>query len=301
MHMHTKLDQIVEITAVSLLRRQLLGRNNVARVAFGLCAALFPLFAGNAHAEGPLGFGPTNFTENMETDRPDFTEGTQTVDAGHVQFETGYTFGYDTDGGDKTSNTVPELLTRVGLLDDLELRVAWAGYIREERDVEGGGKTVDEGGADLIIGVKKQLYNQYLVIPKTSMILDSGIPVGGDEVSANDTEPEIKLLWSYVLPMDMGLSGNLNAKSPVEDGERFFEFSTSISLDRPLEANTEGFVEYFGFYPNSDSPQDSSTHYLNTGISYALDENLHLDFRIGVGLSKEAQDLFTGIGVSYRI
>ncbi len=55
--------------------------------------------------------------EPLITDRPDFTESTEAVPAGHLQLEAGYTFTFDREGTDRTRHhTAPELLFRIGLV-----------------------------------------------------------------------------------------------------------------------------------------------------------------------------------------
>ncbi|MCH8913289.1 MAG: hypothetical protein IIA33_06935, partial [Planctomycetes bacterium] len=72
------------------------------------------------------------------TDRPDFTESTDAVPRGHFQLEMGYTFTYDREKTDRVrDHTAPEFLLRVGLFDDFELRLGWAGYSWTENLFEG--------------------------------------------------------------------------------------------------------------------------------------------------------------------
>ena len=62
----------------------------------------------------------------METDRPDFSEGTQTVSPGHFQLEAGYLFVFDDENeAQRKQHTIPQILLRAGIIEDLELRLAW--------------------------------------------------------------------------------------------------------------------------------------------------------------------------------
>ena len=58
-------------------------------------------------------------TVSLSGDRPDFTDGTDTVAKGHGQVEAGVEYGFE-------SNTtrLPDALVRLGLNDGLELRIA---------------------------------------------------------------------------------------------------------------------------------------------------------------------------------
>src|SRR5438128_184612 len=71
--------------------------------------------------------GPAPWDEPLSSDRPDFTEASNTVGRGVSQVEMGYTFAYDDGSGSRLyAHSYPELLFRQGLLFDwLEMRVAW--------------------------------------------------------------------------------------------------------------------------------------------------------------------------------
>ena len=67
--------------------------------------------------------------EPLITDRPDFTESTDAIPAGHFQLEAGYTFTYDREHTDRVrDHAAPEFLLRIGVIDDVELRLGWQGY-----------------------------------------------------------------------------------------------------------------------------------------------------------------------------
>ena len=61
---------------------------------------------------GVLAAGADEPSGALESDRPDFTEGTCTIKPGRVQLESGYT--YTREGSAKESHVFPELLLRAG-------------------------------------------------------------------------------------------------------------------------------------------------------------------------------------------
>ncbi len=247
-----------------------------------------PIFVSGVEAE--------ELNVEMETDRPDFTEGTSAITPGHVQIEMGYTFTYDGQN-ERREHVLPEALFRVGLLDGLELRVAEEGWIHEESSNEED----IEGVLDLGVGIKHEMYKQQGRFPSLSFILESSLPTGGSKVSADDLQPELKILWAYDLTTDTSLGGNLNFSSPVEDDERYFEGAASLVLGYGFTPCVGGYLEYFGFYPNHDAPDSISTHYANGGFTYAVTRDIQLDIRMGVGLNDQADDLFFGTGLAVRL
>lgn len=250
---------------------------------------------------------PAALTEPIVTDRPDFTESPETVPRGHVQLETGYTFTYDSELDRRTtSQTFPEALLRVGVTERFELRFGWVGYefVTERFPSEsraGRHITVSDsydGGRDLYLGFKQKFFDQQGLRPNFAIIPAINAPSGSAAFSSGDVDPEIKLAWGYDLTERVALSGNLNFAAPTEEAGRFFQASNSVSLAFALFDGVGAYTEYFGFYPNTRD--GDCAHSLNGGLTWQLTDNLQLDWRAGFGLNEEADDFFTGFGLSVR-
>lgn len=292
----------------------------IQSTALGLCCIAFACNAALAKSESKeqptttqpastniLGLPAAPLTEPLVTDRPDFTESAVTVPWGHLQLETGYTFTYRSgDGVRSKDHTLPEMLMRVGLVENVELRVGWEGWsftqelYREKNDA---GRTVHrddhvDGGTDMTVGFKFHLLDQKGLIPDFGVIVDTSLPTGEIGKTSGDVDPKIGLLWGYDLNDDWALSGNINFEVPTSDCERFFQTSASISLGYSITEKIGSYVEYYGFYPN-DLGTDCA-HYINGGLTYLLTDNVQLDVRLGHGLNHEADDLFAGVGLSVR-
>ncbi len=246
--------------------------------------------------------------EPLITDRPDFTESTDAIPAGHFQLEAGYTFTYDREHTDRVrDHAAPEFLLRIGVVDDVELRVGWQGYswtenqfvtrTRAGRRVTGEDWT--DGAHDLSIGFKLKLLEQDGLVPHFGILASMNIPVGSDVVSPGDVEPGAILLWAYDLTDEVALAGNVGFASLVDAGDRFFQTSASLSLAVALTEQLGGYVEYFGLYPNAED--SDAAHSLNVGLTYLINNNFQIDWRIGGGLNEEADDFFTGVGFAWRI
>ncbi len=250
---------------------------------------------------------PAKLDGPLVTDRPDFTECAVTVPRGHLQLEAGYTYSYDREHHvTNRTHTAPELLLRVGLIDDVELRIGWAGYSWVNQRTPGetqAGRPVmledwSQGGADQYIGVKWKLFDEEGLRPDFAIIPGMFVPTGGNGFSSGDVDPEIKLAWGYTLTDRLGLAGNLNFATPTEDGHRFFQTGASVSLAYALTDTVGAFAEYFGIYPNASGTD--CAHTMNGGLTWQLTPNFQLDWRAGVGLNEEADDFFTGDGFSIR-
>jgi len=275
---------------------------NVFSKSFVLVCAC--LLAVSAFAEkGPLGFGVAPLSQAMETDRPDFTEGTQTIQGGHLQLEAGYTFTYnDEDNFETKSHIFPEFLLRVGLATDLELRLGWEGYASEETETTLDGSLEEDidGATDMSVGFKHRMYTQDGLAPNFGYIFELGLPVGSTEFGSDKVEPAIKFLWAYDLGIKVGLAGNLNFAAPVIEDERFFETSASATIGYALTEKVGSYFEYYGLYPESSAPEND-THFLNGGFTWGLTPNFQLDIRAGFGLNDESDDFITGAGFAWRM
>ncbi len=246
-------------------------------------------------------------TEPLVTDRPDFTESTDAVPRGHFQLESGYTFTYDREREDRLhDHTAPELLLRIGLVDNLELRLGWTGYSWTQEQFETGtraGRDVrredwSQGANDLSFGLKVKFCEQDGLRPHLGAIMQITTPSGSPSISSGDVDPEVKLLWAYDLTDRLAVAGNINLGVPTEDGHRFVQSSASISLAMALTERIGLYTEYFGFYPNAD--EADAAHYANGGLTFLITDNFQIDVRAGVGLNEEADDFFTGIGFAWR-
>lgn len=230
------------------------------------------------------------------TDRPDFTESTDTVPRGHFQLEGGFT---STRVGDEDTRSVGELLLRAGLNDRLEVRIGAGSHTR----IDGPGGDVS-GYEDPTLGVKVRLSPDTEMLPPShpavALLLGTSIPVGDEELTADEWVPEAKLAFAWALTERFGLSTNLNWAYPPDSGddERFHQLSGSLSGSLAFTDRIGGFLEYYGFVEEEeDGP---STHYVNAGVTYLLSNDLQLDLRYGRGLNDPDPDDFVGIGAAVR-
>jgi hypothetical protein len=231
----------------------------------------------------------------MEPDRPDFTEGTGLVPLGHPQIEVGMTRSAS---GDDRLWTFGEALLRVGLNDRIEARIGLNSYDRFE---PGQGPNVD-GFEDPYLGVKIRLAEtegaRGLPPSAVSLLLLTTVPIGADGISAEVWQPTAKLALGWDLTPRFSLSSNLNYSYLAEGEERFHQIAASLSAGFALTDRLGSFVEAYGF--SREGPGGDSTGYADTGLSYALSDDLALDARIGTGLQGPHPNNFAGVGISLR-
>ncbi len=244
---------------------------------------------------------PVRQVPELITDRPDLTESSSTVPAGYVQIETGWIFTReDEEGVRQQVHELPGTLVRIGLVDWLELRTAWGGYIRE--DVRVGPLQMEaQGVGDAELGTKIRLLHEKGALPEVAFLVAGSLPVGSNAFSADRVDPSFRFSLSHTLSDRVGLGYNLGMvwESKVgETGKRttLSNYLYTLALGVGLTEQLGAFVEVFGDI--SASATGKPAHSFDGGFTYLLRNNLQLDVAAGVGLSKEAPDWFVGVGVS---
>lgn len=232
----------------------------------------------------------------MITDRPDATESPNTVPLKMFQIETGGFYTTNKDQGVKTellnfNNT----LLRYGLLDRLELRLAWAiSETREAFDNENS-KIVGSGFAPLVIGAKVTVTEEKGLLPDIGLMVHMSLPF----LASTDYKPEttgvsFRFAFAHTINDKSGVSYNLGARWLDDNPEVVYIYSVSYgySITKKLSA----YGELYGNFP----AKDRANHSWDAGLTYLIKNNLQVDATIGTGLSGN-QDLLLAAGVSFRI
>ena len=166
----------------------------LARKAFewrtGFLVLLF-LLVSLGHSAGQV--------SDLVTDRPDQTESSDTVPPGYVQLEFGWTHAEDDEDMDVTSDSFPETLIRLGVVENLEFRFGFSGYIWEDVDVPGGPSQDEDGAGDLEIGLKWRLWKEVGLLPQTALLAGTTVPTGEAGFSSDRFDPSVRLACSHTL------------------------------------------------------------------------------------------------------
>lgn len=232
----------------------------------------------------------------ISTDRPGFADGAGIVPAGHHQLEAGNTWTLRRDQGMETQTiAVPQVLTRHGISEAVELRALWNGYLWSRTTGSGAGGTV-EGATDLQLGAKFLLVRQDEVLPTLALGVSSGLGTGSAEVGNRELEPVFKLLAERDLGDGWGAFANLNLALPKPDNDRFAQFQGAVGVTRALDDATGVFVEYYVLAPNRR--HEEGAHYTDFGITHRVTRRLQVDLSAGLGWNDEADDLFVAVGAA---
>jgi hypothetical protein len=246
--------------------------------------------------------------EPLATDRPDFTEASSVVGWGVAQVETGYTYVYRDDNREDTltqSHNLPEMLWRVGIHEDVEIRLFW-NYLWE-RTTGGGAVSTPEGAEDLVVGFKFALTEQDALRPEAALIVDMSVPTGARAFRIDDPQAGFNLLYGWDLPRDFSLAGSTGFATQHEDvplgagfdGDGHGVFHQSATVGIPVAESVGMYLEYFGLYTVARD-ENFPENYVDGGFTYKITGDVQLDARAGKGLNSQADDFFGGVGLSLR-
>jgi hypothetical protein len=248
--------------------------------------------------------------ERIETDRHDFTQSPKTVGRGVAQLEAGYTYFYkDQNEEIEQSHTAPELLLRVGLTQDVEFRVRW-NYVWQEVAVPNvDEKEYFDGAEDLRWGFKLALTDQAGLIPESALKLESTAPTGGSDWSTEHVEFGLVYIYGWKLADRWNLTGSSGVLTQGLDefgllpdepaSDRFLVGLQSVSLGYELTEQNTMYVEWFGEFSHGLADEFVLSVF-NVGVDHYFTDNFVVDFRVGMGLTDDSDDLFAGVGGAFR-
>jgi hypothetical protein len=230
----------------------------------------------------------------ISTDRPDFTESTDTIRPGDFQLEGGLERGgHAMRSGLSRSLAGPQPLLRIGLTPRVELRLASAG-VEHESPAEGGGPHT--GNTDFSVGAKWRLVEERGWLPALSAITALSLPQGDGYFSSGAHDPILKLCWSHGLPGGWESGGNFNFRwNRGEDAG--LERGVSVTAGHALGGGLRGFAEVYRIAPMEG---DERAHLVaSTGLARALGRDVQIDFAVGhtLGARTPAWVITFGFGI----
>lgn len=266
---------------------------NNTRVLIGSSLIIFSLWSTTVCAQA---------TPDLVTDRPDQTESSVVVPPRFVQVESGVTH---TGIEDFTVTEALGTLVRIGLMERLELRIGFDGWISDEiADSEGIG--------DSELGIKYFLTEENGWIPESAILAGVCIPTAktisegdryDDDLECSCRGASVRWAGSYTLTERLSAGVNLAASWDCEkdaDGDRTTITSMPYAavLGVSLTERLGGFIEFFG--EASVDPGSAPANLIDGGFTYLIADNLQLDLAGGAGMTDVAEDWFVGAGVSWR-
>ncbi len=247
---------------------------------------------------------PRELWRPLSPDRPDTTESPVTVDAGAVQLEASF-FQYDHDSANQAAETTDSLVLalsnlKVGLLNNADLQLVFAPYVREESTPDGNGPgRVSQGPSDLLLRLKVNLWGNDSGATALGVLpfvkIPSGSPVSNDRVEGGVAVP---FSWDFAEGFSLGLMGQFDVFFSDDTGEHEVAFLQSAVLGFDIYGPLGGYTEYVGVAFLDGADYEASASF---GLTWQLTDNLMLDGGVLFGLTRAASDftVFSGITVRF--
>ncbi len=229
--------------------------------------------------------------QELVTDRPDQTESSVVVPPGLIQVESGWVLTENDEAGiERQTHQLPSTLLRIGILDNVELRLGMDGFFWENK-----GGLRKSGFGDIEIGTKIRVGCEKGWQPETALL--ASLSTSTDEKAL---DPAFRAVFSHTLSDRLASGYNIGVSwSTVRDGNTLTDFNYTAALGIGLISEVSMFVEFFGDIPIGSSR--SAAHSFDGGFTVLIRENIQLDLSGAIGLSEGAEDWFIGLGASLRL
>jgi hypothetical protein len=261
---------------------------------------------------------PANQLRDMDTDRPNVTNTPHTIDAGHLQVETGlidYAYYRDRSAGNNIRADdldLGQFNFRLGVLNNLEFNAVITAY-NDDRTHDYanalnphgvGATTAASGFGDTVIGGKLNLWGDdagddvwasALAIQPQLKFATARNGVGNGHFEFEVAAPFlINLPAGFHLGLQPGLSderdtNNMGDTTGVEN---------SISVDRVVFDQLDVYIEYASDVTAQKHVQPVQT--LDTGATYPFTDNIILDTGVAFGLNRASNTVEVLAGISVR-
>ncbi len=231
---------------------------------------------------------------SIQPDRPDFTEGTGLIPPGHIQVEGGTTLARVEDSD---STSLGELLVRIGIGERSEARIGLGSYSRIDdgfSDISG----FEDPGLELKVRLTDEAGEQPPGRPAVALVLGTSVPAGNKNLTSDEWVPLALVAFDWELGDRFGLGANLGGSYEADGGDRFNQAFASLSAGFSATDRLGTYLEWYGF--SKEEIDGPSTHYLDGGVSFLINDDLIVDARIGTGLNDARPDWFAGVGASVR-
>lgn len=230
------------------------------------------------------------------TDRPDATESPTVIPKGYLQVETGTFFqSFEKNNIKINSNTFNTTLLRLGLLDNLELRLGWD-FTEVSTEVNGSKlANVASGLNPLLLGFKSGIASENGVFPEIGIMGHIYLPfTASRDFKPETTGVDFRFSFAHTLSETSSLSYNIGAAWGDDSSEAAYVYT--IAYGQSITDKFGAYVELYGDMPENSS----SNHFWDAGLTYLLSNNVQLDATVGSSIT-EGQDLLLSAGVSFRL
>jgi hypothetical protein len=225
--------------------------------------------------------------QQIQTDRPNETEGPNAVPKHRLQLENGFSF--EQEDGEKTFE-VPEIVLRYGLFKNFEVRLENAFQITPQEDKD------QYGIKPVVIGAKYHILDHKNAVPDIGILARVSIPWMADNAYQEQKySPEVRLLVQHQLSKSSHLGYNLGVHWQQDDLQP--EYIYTLSADHSISKKVKLVIETYGFA----LPHHHAANNADASLLFLITNKLQLDLMAGTSLMHAHSKKFAAIGMSFEI
>jgi hypothetical protein len=234
-------------------------------------------------------------TGPISSERPGFTNGTDTVPVGKYQIEAGYQ--YSRDGRESEHEIGNGTQLRYGVSPRAEIRFGIPSYDW----ISGSGDSGEtRGRSDSAFSAKWRLLDGLQTRrPSLALILSTTLPTGSRAFRENHLQPQAALESHFDFSEKFTLEANFVLAAARSDGRRFAQYSGALNLGYSASHALGIFVETYRISPSDYG--SVSGNFLDGGLTYLVGNNTQFDINGGTGVTRGVRSgLFVGAGIAHR-
>jgi len=229
----------------------------------------------------------------ISTDRILQTNSPDILQPGYHQLETGF-YSYETDKENniKSKHTLlNNNLYRIGFREKMELRFALYGY-----NIQHTASGEDSGLSDAEVSTKVLLFDSSANRPKTTLNAGFTLPIGDEAFTSDKVDPFFSFIPSFSNLLPDSIYNDNSLGVTWNDGNADFKYATLWGHN--LSESVILYAEFFGAMPMNSG---SNSYGFDWGLTWAIKNNIQLDFFAGNSLNDSATDFFLNLGLSIRL
>jgi hypothetical protein len=235
-------------------------------------------------ASAAVADGCPKFSDNIATDRPDITNSSTVVPVGSLQSENGSPRPWGLDCRRAPSITGPGVQNAC-----TEHLAAFSKppVFEESVHVDVGKQWARD--ATLRRAACIALAATHAPFPVTVPFLDRRF-----QPQLDQPQPYLQLPWSRELAYNWSLRGMATLFFRPRDPISQLTTEPTFLIEKKVSERADVFLKYVGDFPGHAGPR----HLLNLGGAYRLTPTQQIDFRVGLGLNRNAPNWVFGLGYS---
>lgn len=244
---------------------------------------------------------PKEFMREMSADRPDRTEGINTIDAGHFQIETDLVTLITDDKGIKQNYTFNNMNLKLGLTNNIDFQLVVPTYNMSIYN-ESGKSSTNMGFGDILTRVKFNIFgNENHSSNGMSIMPYVKYPTGQAQFTNKMFEGGLIVPFAFALPWDIdgGVMAQLDFKKNEKDNNYHVEYINSFTFSREMIKNLEIYFEVYSLSSMENESTWKAT--VDAGIVYQLTDNFKLDLGLNTGITPTSDKFNPFLGLSWRI